>query len=74
MVRCIRTFGRRCLSPALSDRLGWCVFLDTPAGKNAFYEVYQHAESVLDWFAATFKASEEKTVINRNMNVTGLPR
>ena len=44
--------------PALSDRLGWAVFLGTPAGKNQFYEVAQQAQRDPDWFFAEFKASE----------------
>jgi hypothetical protein len=44
--------------PALSDRLGWAVFLGTPAGKNQFYEVAQQAKSNPEWFYAEYKASD----------------
>lgn len=55
------------LRPALSDRLGWCVFLGTPAGKNAFYEIYQHAESDPAWYAETFKASETRVIASEEL-------
>jgi phage terminase large subunit len=31
--------------PALSDRLGWCVFASTPRGKNLFYDQYRLARN-----------------------------
>lgn len=57
--------------PALSDRLGWAIFLGTPAGQNHFYEIYQYAKSGSpetggapphDWYAAMFKASETEVI------------
>ena len=46
------------LRPALSDRRGWALFIGTPNGKNAFYELRNEARSDPDWFVAEFKASE----------------
>jgi len=46
------------LRPALSDRGGWCVFVGTPKGHNAFYELYEQAQAEEDWLAAIYKASE----------------
>jgi hypothetical protein len=43
--------------PALSDRLGWAVFIGTPMGHNAFYELYRDANAD-NWFKAMHKASE----------------
>lgn len=41
------------LQPALSDRLGWAIFIGTPSGVNLFSELYHRAESGLSgWFAA----------------------
>lgn len=57
--------------PALSDRLGWAIFLGTPAGQNHFYDVYQFAKygdpeqgikKQEDWYAALFKASETNII------------
>jgi hypothetical protein len=57
------------IRPALSDRLGWAIFIGTPKGMNAFYDLYQGSVhgfqqedgSLLkspDWFGALYKASE----------------
>ena len=48
------------LRPALSDRLGWCLFIGTPQSKNYFYKLYEHAkkEENKDWFAGIYKASQ----------------
>lgn len=45
------------IRPALSDRKGWAVFIGTPKGKNAFYQLFQDAEDE-GWFTAQLKASE----------------
>ena len=47
------------LRPALADRLGWCVFIGTPKGKNSFYDKYQEAINGDDnWFALKVSADE----------------
>jgi hypothetical protein len=46
------------IRPALSDRQGWAFFIGTPAGKNQFYDIVQHAKVQPDWFFAEFKASQ----------------
>ncbi len=50
------------IRPALSDREGWAFFIGTPAGKNQFYDVVQHAKAQPDWFFAEYKASETKII------------
>ena len=42
------------LQPALSDRLGWAMFIGTPNGVDLFSELYYKAESSPDWFSARF--------------------
>ncbi|WP_243544727.1 terminase large subunit domain-containing protein [Pseudodesulfovibrio tunisiensis] len=44
--------------PALSDRKGWALFIGTPQGKNALYEIWTRARKNPDWFAAMYRASE----------------
>lgn len=50
--------------PTLSDRKGWAIFISTPAGENAFYDLYRYAtkgkDGVIDpeWFGAIYRASE----------------
>lgn len=54
------------IRPALSDRLGWAMFIGTPKGKNFFYDLYVQADTgknkkgmpVNGWKAFMFKASE----------------
>lgn len=46
------------IRPALSDRMGWAVFIGTPRGHNAFYGLYQAALRNPSWYAATWPASK----------------
>jgi phage terminase large subunit len=52
------------IRPALSDRQGWAVFIGTPKGRNAFYELmhggetWEGAVNSDDWFTMTLRASE----------------
>lgn len=46
------------IRPALSDRKGFAIFIGTPKGKNAFYELFHNAEKLDEWMTATYKASE----------------
>lgn len=46
------------IRPALSDRQGWAVFIGTPKGKNAFWEIWDYAAKADDWFTLSLKASE----------------
>ena len=46
------------IRPALADRHGWAVFIGTPKGRNAFWEVYERARSSDDWFDLRLRASE----------------
>lgn len=49
---------REVIRPALSDRQGWALFIGTPKGRNAFYDVFKQAEASDEWFASKLKASE----------------
>jgi hypothetical protein len=49
---------REVIRPALSDRQGWALFIGTPKGRNAFYDVFTDAEAAPDWLAIKLKASE----------------
>ena len=35
--------------PALADREGTALFIGTPAGRNAFYDMYERADTLEDW-------------------------
>lgn len=46
------------LRPALSDRLGWAIFIGTPKGHNAFHDLYEHAVDRPEWYARVYRASD----------------
>lgn len=50
-------FWPEVIRPCLSDRGGWALFIGTPAGEDAFYELYQRASSgsVPDWSSLRFR-------------------
>ena len=39
------------IRPALADRQGWAVFIGTPKGRNAFFELWRRAQAEEGWFA-----------------------
>jgi phage terminase large subunit len=46
------------IRPALADRQGWAVFIGTPKGRNAFWEVWERSTREPDWFGLMLRASE----------------
>ena len=48
------------IRPLLADRLGWAVFIGTPKGHNAFYDVYNNATKNDSWYVKTLRASQTK--------------
>lgn len=50
------------IRPALTDRKGWAIFIGTPKGKNAFWEIWDHSSKAQDWFAVMLKASKTKII------------
>ncbi len=56
------------IRPALADRGGWAVFIGTPKGRNAFYQIMYGSKTSLgaikdpNWFSLTLKASETKLI------------
>jgi hypothetical protein len=46
------------IRPLLADRLGWAVFIGTPKGHNAFYDVYTNATKDANWYTKTLRASQ----------------
>jgi phage terminase large subunit len=44
--------------PCLSDREGWCSWIGTPKGMNAFYNVFEQAKREEDWYALELRASK----------------
>lgn len=54
--------------PALSDRLGWCVFGGTPMGRNHFYDLINLANGREDWTVSIYKASETKVIAQTELD------
>lgn len=51
------------LRPALADRQGWAVFIGTPNGKNAFWDMRDYASRTDGWYLAEHKASETGIIL-----------
>jgi hypothetical protein len=55
------------IRPLLADRMGWAVFIGTPKGHNAFYDVYTNATKDNRWFAKTLRASQTGLLPNSEL-------
>jgi hypothetical protein len=69
------------VQPALSDRLGWAIFIGTPSGINLFSELYYKAINEEGWTAARFTVFDtdslhpnEVTRLKRDMSETSFAR
>tara|TARA_R100001443_G_scaffold32336_1_gene46438 strand:+ start:64 stop:1389 length:1326 start_codon:yes stop_codon:yes gene_type:complete len=69
------------VQPALSDRLGWSIFIGTPSGINLFSELYYKAMDEKDWTAARYTVFDtdslhpnEVTRLKRDMSETSFAR
>ena len=69
------------VQPALSDRLGWSIFIGTPSGINLFSELYYKAIDEDGWTAARFTVYDtdslhpnEVTRLKRDMSETSFAR
>lgn len=56
--------------PALSDRLGWAIFIFTPKGANHAHELYRmaRADQTGEWFVALFRASDTKIIPQKELD------
>ena len=51
------------IRPAISDKLGWVMFIGTPMGHNQFWEVYDFAKrGHKDWMGKMYRASATKVI------------
>ncbi len=52
------------IRPALSDRMGWCVFIGTPKGENHFFDMLETAKRLENdgWFWVIYRASETNII------------
>jgi hypothetical protein len=56
------------LRPSLADRNGWAVFIGTPKGRNAFYDIHREAQSNPKWFSLVLRASESNLLPAHELN------
>lgn len=55
------------IRPLLTDRQGWAIFIGTPKGHNAFYEVYQAAANDPTWFTSVLRASQTGLIVESEL-------
>lgn len=46
------------IRPALSDREGWCAWIGTPKGRDAFFKLWKQAAESPEWFTMRLPASQ----------------
>src|SRR2546430_7127292 len=57
------------IRPALADRAGWAVFIGTPKGRNAFFELWRRAQSEQTGFTLMLKASDTGLIPASELNL-----
>ena len=69
------------VQPALSDRLGWSIFIGTPSGINLFSELYYKAIDEDDWTASRYTVFDTDSLhpdevkrLQRDMSETSFAR
>ncbi len=69
------------LQPALSDRLGWALFIGTPSGVNLFSELFYKAQAEEGWTAALYTVYDTDALdpaeverLKRDMHETSFAR
>ncbi len=55
------------IRPALADRKGGAMFIGTPKGMNAFYELYEQVKDNPEWLVKVYKASETQVIPNEEL-------
>lgn len=69
------------IQPALSDRMGWALFIGTPQGVNIFSELYYKARALPDWYSALWTVYDTDALnpleverLRRDMSETSFAR
>jgi hypothetical protein len=55
--------------PALSDRLGWCLFIGTPKGPNLLHDLFLHAQEDPSWFAGFYPVDETNLIAESELEL-----
>jgi hypothetical protein len=57
------------LRPLLADRIGWCVFIGTPNGKNEFWRIKEEARlNPQKWFLMNLPASQSGLIAQEELD------
>lgn len=56
------------IRPMLADRIGWAIFIGTPKGKNAFWELWDRSNTSPDWLPLMLRASETGLVAKAELD------
>ncbi|GHV34470.1 hypothetical protein FACS1894187_05090 [Synergistales bacterium] len=62
-----RELWEEVMLPALLDRKGWAVFIGTPKGQNAFFEIYQKAQIEKGWHSGFYRADETGVISQEDL-------
>lgn len=65
-IRNAHSVWQEVLRPALTDKLGWCLFIGTPKGKNAFWELWMKGQRKEDGFESWRFKTEDNPFIPRS--------
>jgi hypothetical protein len=55
------------IRPLLADRIGWAVFIGTPKGHNAFWDLYNNASKDDRWYVRTLRASQTGLLLDAEL-------
>lgn len=56
------------IRPLLADREGWAVFIGTPKGHNAFYDIWRTSQVSDAWFSRSIRASESNLIAQHELD------
>ena len=58
---------REVIRPSLADRKGKAIFIGTPSGRNAFYDFYQKAGELEDWYRALLTVEDTNALDEKEL-------
>ncbi len=65
-VRYAKSVWEEVLRPSLTDKLGWCLFIGTPKGKDAFWEIWEKGQRKEDGYESWKFGTKDNPFIPRS--------
>lgn len=65
-IRNSKSVWEEILRPTLSDKLGWCIFIGTPKGKDAFWEIWMKGQRQENGYMSWSFKTEDNPYIPRS--------